>query len=283
MTALTGLTIANTYKDLLQVSNSNSGVDATLRDVSDGEGTTSSMKLSTIAASFSGTMAIIGISTFGDTLVSDTDSTDDLGTTGVRWANLWVDAITVTATITMGGILSVDDTTDSTSTTTGSMHTDGGLGVAKTIVCGTGIKLGGTSSINLLDDYEEGTFTANLISNSGSITMDGTSNTLAYRKIGDKVFIQGLLLVSSVTGPTGALTMGPLPFAVANITENSGSTGFGLNVNALTGTVNVLQGRAVELATDVQITEFNGTTAVNDVSNHVQATTFIAFDFSYIT
>ena len=36
-------------------------------------------------------------------LISDTDSTDDLGSTGIRWANLWVDDITVTTNITIGG------------------------------------------------------------------------------------------------------------------------------------------------------------------------------------
>ena len=46
MASLTNKTIASTYKDLLQVSNSNSGVDATLQTVEDGEGTSSSLKLS---------------------------------------------------------------------------------------------------------------------------------------------------------------------------------------------------------------------------------------------
>lgn len=46
MTTLTGTTPANTYKDLLQVSNTNQGIDATLRPVSDGEGTESPLQLS---------------------------------------------------------------------------------------------------------------------------------------------------------------------------------------------------------------------------------------------
>lgn len=49
MAALTGNAIKDTYKDLLQVSNSNSGIDATLRAVSDGEGTDSILKLSSAA------------------------------------------------------------------------------------------------------------------------------------------------------------------------------------------------------------------------------------------
>ena len=44
--SLTGKTIANSYKDLLQVDNSNSGVDTTIRNVKDGEGTGSALYLS---------------------------------------------------------------------------------------------------------------------------------------------------------------------------------------------------------------------------------------------
>ena len=51
----------------------------------------------------SGTALITGVATHGDDVVSDTDSTDDLGTTGVRWANLFVDAITATDQITATG------------------------------------------------------------------------------------------------------------------------------------------------------------------------------------
>lgn len=48
-----------------------------------------------------------GVHTFGGNLVSDTDSTDDLGTTGVRWANIYVDAATITDDATVGGDLTV--------------------------------------------------------------------------------------------------------------------------------------------------------------------------------
>lgn len=47
MTDLTGLTPQNTYKDLLQISNSNSGLDSTLRSVESGAGTNSALSLST--------------------------------------------------------------------------------------------------------------------------------------------------------------------------------------------------------------------------------------------
>ena len=45
--------------------------------------------------------------TSGGTIVSDTDSTDDLGTTGVRWRKLWVDDIQTTADAAIAGDLTV--------------------------------------------------------------------------------------------------------------------------------------------------------------------------------
>jgi len=120
----------------------------------------------------SGTALITGVTTHGDDVVSDTDSTDDLGTTGVRWANLFVDAITATdqitatgftgtldgilgsgaaaaattttlasTTITASGIVKTDDTTNATSTTDGSLQTDGGLSVVLDAVIGDDLLL----------------------------------------------------------------------------------------------------------------------------------------------
>ena len=48
------------------------------------------------------------------------------------------------STGTFSGAVNVDDTTDSTSATTGSLIVDGGLGVAKNVYIGAGLSVAGT-------------------------------------------------------------------------------------------------------------------------------------------
>jgi hypothetical protein len=60
MATLTGQKIADTYKDLLQMDNSNGGLTATLRNVKDGNGVASPLQLSNSAVNLTGTIQLNG-------------------------------------------------------------------------------------------------------------------------------------------------------------------------------------------------------------------------------
>ena len=79
-----------------------------------------------------------------------------------------------------------------------------------------GIYLGGTGSANYLDDYEEGSATVSFQSDGGSVTINPTYSSVKYTKVGRLVTIIGYIDISSVSSPTGRLTMSGLPFTVAS-------------------------------------------------------------------
>lgn len=54
---------------------------------------------------------------------------------GTKVLGTTTSALTITPATTITGALSVDDTTESTSGTTGSIHTDGGVGITKNLYC----------------------------------------------------------------------------------------------------------------------------------------------------
>ena len=87
-----------------------------------------------------------------------------------------------------------------------------------------GLKFGSDSAAaNALDDYEEGVFDPTFTPASGSITPYTSYNTFAYTKVGRVVTITGTMATSSVSSPSGALTFGNLPFAMASDTPNRAS------------------------------------------------------------
>ena len=99
------------------------------------------------------------------------------------------------------------------------------LEINDNIVIGTagkGIYLGVNSATasNLLDDYEEGTYTPAMTVASGSLTVHNSHNTLAYTKIGRVVHVQGEVRFSAISSPSGNMSLS-LPFAVADLAEGA--------------------------------------------------------------
>ncbi len=80
-----------------------------------------------------------------------------------------------------------------------------------------GAYLGGTGSVNHLDDYEEGTWTPVLVQTGNSVTH--SAQTGLFVKVGRSVFISGFISWSAYTNGTGSIEIDGLPFNIANLTS----------------------------------------------------------------
>ena len=100
-------------------------------------------------------------------------------------------------------------------------RTGGNYGERIRVQSAGGISFNGdTASANALDDYEEGIWTATLVSGGSSITSDSSNNR--YVKIGSMVFITGE--VNGLTNPNGnTFEVGGLPYQIATSREGTGS------------------------------------------------------------
>jgi hypothetical protein len=78
----------------------------------------------------------------------------------------------------------------------------------------------GTGTSELFADYEEGTFTATLTTTTGSVTLAAATDLCSYTKVGRQVTVTGLIIVNSVSSPTGGVSLN-LPFAIGNDGESS--------------------------------------------------------------
>ena len=109
--SLTGKTLSASYKDILQVDNSNNGVDTTLRIVKDGEGTQSALKIS------DDNIAVLpvndnGVATFNvfnnsGSQIFTVDTTNELVTASGNYVNTQYSHFNATNTLTANF---VDDT-----------------------------------------------------------------------------------------------------------------------------------------------------------------------------
>ena len=131
--------------------------------------------------------------------------------------------ITATGTVTTAASLWVHSA-PTEATNNFALYVDDGLSKFDgAVVAAGGVHLGVTTAVaaNLLDDYEEGTYTATLTNaSSGSYSVASAQNTLAYTKVGRLVSIVGRITVDGESSPSGQLILN-LPFTTANTLESS--------------------------------------------------------------
>ena len=112
-----------------------------------------------------------------------------------------------------------------------------GVGGATAAASGSGVSFpaiqSASSDANTLDDYEEGTFAVAITPASGSVTMNYT--VLQYTKVGRLVTITGECNALSVGIPSGAVTIGNLPFPNSGNSQRSSRTAFYIRAFSFTG------------------------------------------------
>ena len=98
----------------------------------------------------------------------------------------------------------------------GTLDVSGASTLTGLVTIAAGINFPDSQSVsadaNTMDDYEEGTADVTYTSTSGSITINTSSDTISYVKIGKIVHISGNLIVSSVSSPSGTVNIAGLPF-----------------------------------------------------------------------
>lgn len=126
------------------------------------------------------------------------------------------------------GTIQADDITLSgnanvtgTMTSTGNFTASGTVLMEGALTPNTGIYLGGTDAANLLDDYEEGTWTPTLSGSSTAGSATYTTQLGGYVKIGKQVIAQCFIHLSGTHTGTGACKVS-LPFVAS-----SSSVGYG--------------------------------------------------------
>ena len=160
------------------------------------------------------------------------------------------------------------------------IHTNGVVSASAGVALGVGTA---NTASNVLDDYEEGEYDIVATMVSGSITFNSSVNRASYTKVGRLVHVQGFATVSSVSSPSGWLSLS-LPFTVASLTENSGKSTANLyiygvnsaNVSDFVSTVN-------EGGTVILIQMGDTVSPQNDAANEIKAASGISFSVSYHT
>ena len=166
----------------------------------------------------------------------------------------------------MPGRLTFSTTADGAATVTERVriHTNGVASFNNGIALGVGTA---NTASNVLDDYEEGTWTATITPDvSGSITIG--NGLMRYTKVGRLVTVSGLIVCAGKSSPVGAPVIGGLPFTVNNNTNGvySGLSTGSIHIQALAGDIGVPQINIPNNSTVIAIDGFNGTgnTAISD-------------------
>jgi len=177
-----------------------------------------------------------GIQSGGD-ILSDTDSTDSLGSTGVRWLKLWADDVETTSDVVVGGeinvtgtstqavinasgVVAITDATAASSSTTGALKVTGGVSTQADLWVGddlnvvgdtatVGLTATGTSAqvaINASGVVAITDATAASSSTTGALKVTGGISTQADLWVGDDLNVLGDVIITGGLDVNGTTT-----------------------------------------------------------------------------
>jgi hypothetical protein len=249
MATLTGKTIANTYKDLLQVSNENDGVDETMRTVSDGDGTNTALQLSNAGVNINGTFELNGeaLTVNASAINNMADIGSATGIIAVNSGNVYGRTLTAGApvsitnangasgnpTITLASIASVSG---SYGPLTNFAVNDYGQIVSATAVS-TSVSIPTIRATELVAETLTLSSNASIV---GNLNVDGTFIVDGIVSAGSDVAVSGSLYVTSNVSVTGNLKSNFLYAVSASVDDlRTGTLSFN-EVSVSTFTVNQL-------------------------------------------
>jgi len=150
-------------------------------------------------------------------------------------------------------------------------------------------------SSELLDDYEEGEFTCTYTATSGGTLSINSDDHLKYTKIGNRVFVSGMLGCDGHSSATGQFKINGLPFTLINEGEASNAHHIGYcyfrggdSTPGSTGNYGEFAVLCTVPANQsyVQLKAIYGgltDSGSQDVAQYVGESTFVSLNFSYVT
>jgi hypothetical protein len=139
----------------------------------------------------------------------------------------------------------------------------------------------GTMTSELLNDYEEGTWTPGLSAGtSGTITVNTGNSKASYTKIGRAVTLQCFIEVSSVSSPVGRLSVTGFPFTAGSNLGDATAAVYNTGFTGNPGGWPILRVQPGTTAF-IDIQESDGTNPAIDLSDHITTGTELIFSVTY--
>jgi len=123
-----------------------------------------------------------------------------------------------------------------------------------------------STDANILDDYEEGTWTPGLTFGGGSTGLTYTTRAGYYTKVGNQVSVSGQIVINAKGSSTGNTKLTGLPFACKTGARGSLNAGFVTGMSSLTAGIALGIDSAVSVADVLRPTTSGSSTLTTEAN-----------------